>query len=139
MLDLTTTPDPYKSRLVNSMGAIATRNLGAHHAGRTASGRFTRSWLPALECDDFSPDSKWWERQARASLDCLGDMLTPLGINQQVGGLIWPDSTIQRLTWRTIREMAEAAIAAIEDGKREPADIAEAAHERLNQLLKETV
>lgn len=139
MLDLLTIPDPYKNRQVNTIGAIATRNLGASQVGRSSSGRFTRSWLAAADGDDFPPDSKWWEGQANASLLHLGDLLTPLGINRQVGESIWPGDTIKRLTWRTIRDMAEAAITAIESGKLEPADIAEAAHERLNQLIKETL
>jgi hypothetical protein len=86
--------------------------------------------------DDFPPDSKYWSGQAKASLNYLVDMLGAENYRAWFD-LTWPAPTIEALTWRTIRDLAEAAITAAEAGERDIRKLAQAAHDRLAQLIKE--
>ena len=133
MLDLLTINDPYKNLTANPIGDILGR--GALQ-GRTVGGKFTSpSILNNWQAEDFPPDSLFWKRQANASLDylrkLLADNYTPWA------DLTWPDETINALTWRTIRDMAEAAINAYEcKRERDIINLAEASHAWLKEQVK---
>lgn len=136
MLDLTAlAQDPYKNKPVTSLSDALARSRSANQGSRSSGGRFTSASLPALEGDDFHPDSVYWIRQAKASLGHMGRLLE--AGYQDWADQTWPGETIQALTWRTIRDMAEASIAAHERGERDIHTMAEAAHQRLAQLIKE--
>jgi len=136
MLDLLTIKqDPYKNRPVKSWGDVIARNLAAPRLGRTAGGRFTQGGIPDPEGDDCYPDSKYWRWQAEAGIRHLGGLM---GDEYDTWAeLTWPGETIKRLSWRSIRDMVEAAITAHGAGERSATTLAEAAHNCLAQLIKE--
>lgn len=135
MLNLAKTPDPYNSRAVHSMDEIAVRSASA--SGRASNGQFTHAFLSGMTGDDFPADSKFWRRQANASMRYLGALLGAQ--YPEWAELTWPGSTIDNLTWRTLRDMTEAAIVAYEkQAVTNISKLADAAHFRLTQLLKES-
>ncbi len=127
MIEITT--DPYRNIPVSNLADALSR---ADHRGRSQVGKFTHAWNCTWEADDFPPDSVFWKRQANASLDHLRKLLTDsYGYWAE---LVWPATSIEMLTWRTIRDMAEAAIDAYErKHERDIMQLAEAAHEWLKE------
>ena len=137
MLDLNViTSDPHK-RLHpgRSMNEIRALDALAGHQGRTRGGRFTHSTMMFDDGDNFPPDSKYWKRDALASMQFLADCI--LDQYHEWAELTWPGPTIDKFSWRTISDMTEASIKRYGEGERDIHILAEAAHQRLAQLVKE--
>lgn len=135
MIDMQSVKDPYVDKPVPSLDEIAARRI--NNVGRTAGGRFTYAGILAFSTeDDFPPDSKYWRQYAMKACNKLADIIGD-DAYFQFGDICWPEKTIEDLTWRTICEMAEAAILLAKDGERDVQKLASAAHDKLENLIGE--
>lgn len=133
MLDLHTTPDPYKNKSAPSAQEIAFRL--PDHRGRTSAGRFTNRGSLSVLCDnDFPPNSPYWARYARGAFFDIGEMLGKEYFS--FADLVFPGETIQSFTWRTICEMLEASLDLATSGERDIQKLADAAHAKLAKIIE---
>lgn len=100
--------------------------INTDRKGRTVGGRFTRRDLIEYEANDFPPDSKFWMQCAKTA---AADLRGLVGDEQYAvwAELVWPGATIDALSWRSIAEMNEAALALADKGERNLETLARAA------------
>ena len=89
--------------------------VNTNHRGRTDGGRTTYRPLIQLEADDYPPESRYWFLRCKTAQSDLGKIIGA-ELYCSWANNVWPEATIEEMTWKDIALITEAAAMATQAG-----------------------